>query len=98
VVQNVEVPLVARTCPERPKLLLKSLNSPVRRNLAIVEDASAAFDAKRSVDDELVVNAFVVVLLVIVALVDPRLVEVALVSDVLPDTVRAVAEAVVSVV
>ena len=39
VVQNVEVPLVASTCPNVPVALLESCNSPVRRRLAIVDDA-----------------------------------------------------------
>jgi hypothetical protein len=53
---------------------------------------------KRLVEVLLVLEKLVVVLLVIVALVEPKLVDVVLTRDVLPDTVRAVAEALVSVV
>jgi hypothetical protein len=49
VYQNVEVPLVASTCPADPVALLESRSSPVRRSLAIVEDASDAVVAVKSV-------------------------------------------------
>ena len=39
VFQKVDVPLVASTCPVDPVALLESWSSPVRRRLAIVEEA-----------------------------------------------------------
>ena len=49
VYQNVEVPFVARTCPCVPVALLESRSSPVRRSLAIVDEARDAVAAVNSV-------------------------------------------------
>lgn len=55
--QKVDDPLVASTCPAVPVALFESRNSPVIRNLSIVEEARY----ERPVAVKLVVTVFVVV-------------------------------------
>ena len=90
VLQYVDVPLVVNTCPVVPVALYISLSSPVKRSLAIVDEAridnpvalrydvvalvNAAFVAKSLVEVELVVDALVAAKSVVVALVLRRLV------------------------
>ena len=80
VIQYVEVPFVASTCPNVPVALFESRNSPVIRSLSIVEEAR--YERPEAVKLE-------VKELVLVLLVDERLVANALVVVELP-TIRSV--------
>jgi hypothetical protein len=108
VVQNVDVPLVARTCPNVPVAPFESRSSPVSCSLAIVDDARVA----RLVTVKSVVVAVVAIKLVIVEVPMVALVAVKLVKNALsaesnvaknevdvapPETVKSVTVVVASV-